>query len=108
VYDCHLIAGGHFAIAGGKVSVHLATWIKHDLICLDANGDGLVTLDDLQYLIAYYFYYGPPPLSFWSVDANRNGEVDMGDITYLAAYLNGQRPLPCKITQEGTHLGRSN
>jgi len=108
VYNCNLIAGGNFMLAGGKISPYMATWTKHDLICLDANGDGLVTVDDLQYLIAYYFYYGPPPLSLWSVDANKNGEVDMGDITYLAAYLNGQQPLPCNTTQEGIRLDRSN
>lgn len=65
-----------------------------EFVCADANGDGEVTQDDLDFLIAFYFSTGPAPISFTLVDLNLNGMFDLGDIVYLAQYLAGIGPAP--------------
>jgi len=64
-------------------------------LCADANGDFLVNVDDVAYLIDYYFYSGTSPVSLVASDINCDGSVNIADITYLAAYLNGTGAAPC-------------
>lgn len=51
--------------------------------------------DDLNFLITYYFDFGPAPGPLLIADLNFNGVVDLGDIMFLANYLNGIGPAPC-------------
>jgi len=60
----------------------------------DANGDGLVNIFDITYLIAYLYLNGPRPLILESVDVNGDGEVDIFDVTYLVSYLYLDGPEP--------------
>jgi hypothetical protein len=64
-------------------------------VCGDVNGDYLVSVDDLLYLTAYYFTYGPPPAELTAGDLNSDGQVNIADISMLAAYLSGQSAAPC-------------
>lgn len=64
-------------------------------LCADPNGDFLVNVDDVAYLIDYYFYSGNSPVSLIASDLNCDGSVNIADITYLAAYLNGTGAPPC-------------
>jgi len=64
-------------------------------ICGDANGDSVVTMDDVAFLQAFYFDCGPCPYPCPASDLNCDGSVDIADIVYLAQFLNGTGPEPC-------------
>ena len=66
-----------------------------NLVCGDADGDGQVTYDDLDFMITFYFAFGPAPNPLTVADLNIDGVVDLGDIMFLAEYLNGIGPAPC-------------
>jgi len=68
---------------------------KGECICADANGDSLVNVDDVDFLVDFYFYGGATPFLYFASDMNCDGSVDIADITYLAAYLNGTGAPPC-------------
>jgi len=61
----------------------------------DANGDGVIDLGDILYLISYLYKGGPAPNPLWTGDANSDGVVDLGDILYLVSYLYKGGPAPC-------------
>jgi hypothetical protein len=58
----------------------------------DANGDGVVNVADVFYLINYLFAVGPIPLG--RANVNGVGSVDIADVFYLINYLfaGGQAP----------------
>lgn len=61
----------------------------------DANGDGVVDVGDVVYLINYLFKAGTAPNPLGSGDTNCDGTVDIGDVVYLINYLFKQGPRPC-------------
>jgi hypothetical protein len=61
----------------------------------DANGNKLVDLGDVVYLITYLYKEGPAPDPIRAGDANCNGVVDLGDLVYLINYLYKGGPAPC-------------
>lgn len=63
----------------------------------DANGDGIVDLNDLLYLASYLFNEGPPPDPLLRGDENGDCIVDSNDLVYLANYLfqSGPPPVRC-------------
>ena len=60
----------------------------------DANGDGLLNIFDITYLITYLYLNGPRPLILDAVDVNSDNIVDIFDLTYLVSYLYLQGPEP--------------
>ena len=64
----------------------------------DANGDGSVTQQDIQFLASYLFLGGPAPDPILSGDANGDCTVDINDINYLANFLffGGPDPIQCQ------------
>ena len=91
-----LIVGAYLNDAGGS-DAGRAYVFSGKLVCLcaDPNGDELVNVDDVDFLIDYYFYSGTTPVSLVASDLNCDGSVDIADITYLAAYINGTGAPPC-------------
>jgi len=71
-------------------------WQLHSLPYVpgDANGDGVVNINDLLFLASYIFGGGPQPDPYLSGDENGDGIVDASDISYLANYLFGTGPPP--------------
>ena len=61
----------------------------------DANGDGVVNIGDVVFLVTYLYRNGPAPNPVWVGDANSDGVIDVGDIVYLVAYLYRGGPPPC-------------
>ncbi|MGB2769623.1 MAG: dockerin type I repeat-containing protein [Candidatus Zixiibacteriota bacterium] len=53
----------------------------------DANGDGLVDVGDVIYLINYLYKGGTPPDPLWVGDVNCDEIVNVGDIVFLVSYL---------------------
>jgi hypothetical protein len=60
----------------------------------DCNGDGVIDVGDVVYLINYLFIHGPAPVPLISGDVNSDGVVDVSDVVYLINYLfiNGPPP----------------
>lgn len=64
----------------------------------DVNGDSIVTVADIVYLINYLFKSGPAPIGSLLIgDVNCDGNVSVSDIVYLISYLfkGGPSPLGC-------------
>ena len=53
----------------------------------DANGDGVIDIGDVVYLVNYLFIDGPAPDPLEAGDANSDGKVDIADVVYLVNYL---------------------
>lgn len=53
----------------------------------DADGNGLITVSDPVYLIAYVFSGGPAPSPLKSGDADGSGMVSVSDAVYLINYI---------------------
>jgi hypothetical protein len=53
----------------------------------DANGDGVINVTDVVYLINYLFIDGPAPDPIQAGDANCDGFVNVTDVVYLINYL---------------------
>ena len=53
----------------------------------DANGDGVIDIADVMYLINYLFIGGAPPGPLAAGDTNCDGTVDIADVMYMINYL---------------------
>ncbi len=61
----------------------------------DVNGDGIINVGDVVYLVSYLYKGGPAPDPSWVGDANSDGIVNIGDVVYLVSYLYRGGPPPC-------------
>ncbi|MCK4224970.1 MAG: S8 family serine peptidase [candidate division Zixibacteria bacterium] len=61
----------------------------------DCNGDGVIDLGDVVYLINYLFKGGSAPDPLEAGDCNCDTVVDLGDVVYLINYLFKNGPPPC-------------
>jgi Zn-dependent metalloprotease len=68
--------------------------IKPAYICGDANGNGIVNIQDVTYLITHLYKAGPAPIPPDAGDANGSGGLNIQDITYLINYLYKSGPAP--------------
>ena len=60
----------------------------------DTNGDGIIDLGDLVYLINFLYKGGPAPDPLTVGDCNCDGVVDVGDVIFLINYLFRDGPSP--------------
>jgi len=60
----------------------------------DANGDGVVELGDVVYMITYLYKSGSAPDPLLAGDVNCDGVVELGDVVYLISYLYKSGPPP--------------
>ena len=58
----------------------------------DFNGDGVVNVADIFYLINNLFAGGPPPAGL--SDANGDGSLSVADAFYMINYMFAQGPSP--------------
>jgi hypothetical protein len=81
-----------FVITGG---------VKCDCIPGDANGNTIINILDITYLINYVYKGGPAPIPYalCSGDPNCNCVINILDITYLISYLYKGGPPPCTCQQ---------
>ena len=65
--------------------------------CGDCNGDGIVEIGDVIYLINYLYKEGSAPDPLQAGDCNCDEIVDLGDVVYLINYLfkEGASPGGC-------------
>jgi hypothetical protein len=62
----------------------------------DTNGDGVIDVSDLVYVINYLFINGPAPEPMAAGDVNCDTIVDVSDAVYLINYLFAHGPAPCE------------
>ena len=60
----------------------------------DANGDGIIDVGDVVYLVSYLYRNGPAPDPLEAGDANCDAIVNVGDVVYLVSYLYKGGPPP--------------
>jgi hypothetical protein len=63
--------------------------------CGDCNGDTVVNIADVSYLINYLFIGGPAPDPLCLGDVNCDTLVNIADVCYLINYLFVEGPPPC-------------
>jgi Dockerin type I domain len=63
-------------------------------LCGDANGNGLLNIQDITYLINFLYKMGPDPDPLKAGDPNGNSIVNIQDITYLINFLYKGGPAP--------------
>ena len=57
-------------------------------ICGDCNGDFVVDVGDVVYLISWLYRGGPPPLCpIARADCYGDGVINVGDVVYLLSFL---------------------
>ena len=72
------------------------TLVLDSYVCGDANGDGILDMNDVLYLISYMFQYGPAPAPYFAGDCTGDDLITISDVVYLAAYLfHGGNPPVC-------------
>ena len=64
-------------------------------ICGDCNGDGVIDLGDVLFLISYLYKGGFAPDPLCIGDASCDGMVDLGDVLSVISYLYKGGPEPC-------------
>ncbi|MBU1471399.1 MAG: hypothetical protein KJ723_12010 [candidate division Zixibacteria bacterium] len=66
-------------------------------LCGDADGSGMVDIDDPVFLIGYIFGGGSAPEPLELGDADYSGLVDIDDVVYLITYIFAAGPDPCAV-----------
>jgi hypothetical protein len=61
----------------------------------DANGDDMVNVGDVVYLVDYLYRDGPAPAPLAAGDVDCDGMINVGDVVYLVNYLYKGGPAPC-------------
>ena len=64
-------------------------------VCGDVQGDGIVNVGDVVYLVSYLYKSGPAPLCPSDRgDVQNDGIINVGDVVYLVSYLYKSGPEP--------------
>jgi hypothetical protein len=79
---------------GWRIDMGRFEYIYEGGPCGDANGDGVINVSDVVYLINYLFIGGPAPEPLKQGDANGDGVINASDIVYLINYLFVGGPPP--------------
>lgn len=98
VYLCGTV--GQVAVGRGSspsFGVNQGFWqppIVEEYVRGDANGDGIINVGDIVYLVSYLYKGGPEPYPVWVGDCNCDEIVNVGDIVFLVSYLYKGGPPP--------------
>ena len=68
--------------------------VNEGFVVGDADGDEIINISDVVYLINYIFGGGPVPEPMSSGDADCSGTVDVADVVFLIAYIFSGGPAP--------------
>ena len=72
------------------------TWAFDVFLRGDANGDGVINIADVVYLINFLFIDGPAPVPIQAGDVNCSDYITAADVVYLINYLFIGGPPPCE------------
>jgi hypothetical protein len=85
--------------SSGTAYYHYTTikYVESEASRGDANGDSVITVTDVVYLINFLFIGGPLPIPCLEAgDVNCDGMVNSADVVYLINYLFIDGPPPCE------------
>ncbi|MCX6829455.1 MAG: M14 family zinc carboxypeptidase [candidate division Zixibacteria bacterium] len=78
----------------GRYSVIDNVTVGNPYICGDANGSGVVNIQDITFLINFLYKGGLAPIPVQAGDANGDGIINIRDITHLINFLYKGGPIP--------------
>jgi hypothetical protein len=70
----------------------------------DANGDFVVDISDVVFVLSYVFSGGAAPSPLAAGDLNCDSAVDIGDAVYLIAFIFSGGPAPCATSPSSGEL----
>ncbi len=53
----------------------------------DVNGDGMINIFDITYLLKFLYLEGSPPIPLEAGDTNASGNINIFDVTLLTSFL---------------------
>jgi hypothetical protein len=96
VFAADLDGDGDLDLATSNYGSDNVSVLLNGLSTGDCNGDGLIDIVDIVYLIDYVLKNGPEPVPVPEVgDVNCDDIVDVVDIVYLINYVLKNGPPPC-------------
>jgi hypothetical protein len=93
-YDIAVDGTGNIYVTGGSGGEY-ATIKYVQFLRGNVNGDGNISLVDVNYLANYVLKGGPAPVPLQSGDVNCDGKYDLVDVIKLARYVLLGVPFPC-------------
>ncbi len=89
--------GGYNIATVVEYAVDISPWDYRGDVNIIPNGDGVVDIGDVVFLINYLFKHGSAPVPFMEGDTNCDGNIEVGDVVFLINYLfkNGTVPKCC-------------
>jgi hypothetical protein len=72
-----------------------------DYVCGDADGNEVVNVSDIVWMINFVFGDGPPPEPMAAGDVDCNGSVNVSDIVFLINFVFGTGDEPCDTDGDG-------
>jgi hypothetical protein len=76
--------------------------VAPEYICGDADGNDVVNVSDIVWMINFVFGEGPAPDPEQAGDVDCNGSVNVSDIVYLINFVFGEGFPPCDADGDGT------
>jgi hypothetical protein len=76
-----------------------------EYVCGDANGDGIVSVVDIVYLVNHLYAGGPAPDPYQAADANGDTRMDIADVVAIVNYLFLGYPIYCYGDRPCSDLG---
>lgn len=89
-YTYYIQTGKSLELGHGRINCYQALILAsggYTYVYGDANGDSVVNLGDLVFLISYLYKSGSAPDPLSSGDPNGDCVIEMGDVVYLINYL---------------------
>ncbi|UCD95102.1 MAG: hypothetical protein JSU69_03360 [Candidatus Zixiibacteriota bacterium] len=92
VYDIKVQSRDEWGFESSWSDPHQIT--IHEYVAGDADGNGVVNILDVTFIINYLYKNGPPPNPFEAADADGSGSRNILDVTYIINYLYKEGPPP--------------
>jgi len=88
-YMYYIETGKSFELGHGRINCYKALVLAsgYTYVYGDADGDGIVNLGDLLFILSYLYKGGPPPDPLSTGDPNGDCTIDLGDVLSLTNYL---------------------
>jgi subtilisin family serine protease len=92
-YMYYIETGKSYELGHGRINCYNALVLAsgYTYVYGDANGDGVINLGDLVFLISYQYKGGVPPDPLSAGDCNGDCVINVGDVVYMISclYRNG-------------------